>query len=74
MPTVCLFHMADDALLQWLHDVQQQVLEACMHCRVMPTSLWAAHLSISTATFLLKETSDSKNNLLGPHAFYYNFE
>jgi hypothetical protein len=49
--------------------VWQQVLTARTHCRVMPTSLWAAHLSIITATFLLKETSNSKNNLLARHTF-----
>lgn len=54
--------------------VWQQVLEAYTHCRVMPTWLYAAHLSISRARFLLKETSNSKNNLLGPHTFLCDFE
>ena len=54
--------------------VRQQVLEARKRCRVMPPSLWSAHLSISTARFLLKETSNSKNNLLAPHTFLCDFE
>lgn len=54
--------------------VWQQVLEARMHCRVMPRSLWAAHWSISRARFLLKRTSNSKNNLPASHTFLCDFE